>query len=60
MKYITILNFKNGEIHIFSYPNHIKDDFEHIIEYIEENYNISFSENNCQWIIQDKLNLQIH
>lgn len=60
MKYITILCFERGEIHSFPYLDYWGDDFSNISNQLEEHYGIKFSENNCQWIIQDKLTLQIH
>ena len=60
MKYITILCFERGEIHSFPYLDYRGDDFSNISEQLEGHYVIKFSENNCQWIIQDKLTLQIH
>lgn len=60
MKYITILCFERGEIHSFPYLDYWGDDFSNIAEQLEGHYEIKFSENNCQWIIQDKLTLQVH
>jgi hypothetical protein len=61
MKYITILCFERGEIHSFPYESvYMGEDFIDLAKCIEDEYDIKFSENNCQWIIQDKLNLQIH
>lgn len=60
MKYITILCFERGEIHSFPYLDYWGDDFNNISEQLEGHYGIKFSENNCQWIIQDKLTLQVH
>lgn len=60
MKYITILCFERGEIHSFPYLDYWGEDFSDIVEEIEKNYRIKFSENNCQWMIQDKLTSQIH
>lgn len=34
-------------------------DFENIAEFIEEEHNLIFRENNCQWLITEKLLLQI-
>lgn len=61
MKYITILDFERGEIHSFPYDKlYMGEDFTDIANSIFELYDIEFSENNCQWIIQDKLTFQIH
>lgn len=61
MKYITILDFEKGEIHCFPlFPEYHTDDFEAITKFIKNEYELEFSENNCQWIIQNKLTFQIH
>lgn len=61
MKYITILCFERGEIHSFPFQDYWDNfEFSEIANSIENEYGIKFSENNCQWIIQDKLTLQIH
>ena len=58
--YITILDFEKGEIHSFTYQSYWGEDFDDIANTINDKYGIKFSENNCQWIIQDSLKLQIH
>jgi len=58
--YITILDFEKGEIHSFTYQSYWGEDFDDIANAINNEYDIKFSENNCQWIIQDSLKLQIH
>lgn len=60
MKYITILDFEDGSIHIFPYLNSMGEDFSNISDCILDKYDIKFSENNCQWIITKGLPLQIH
>ena len=60
MKYITILDFAKGEVHVFPYKKFdMGEDFSDISSYIYDIYRIKFSENNCQWMISD-LKLQIH
>lgn len=60
MKYITILCFERGEIHIFPfYESYENKDFEDIAKDIYDSYDIKFSENNCQWMVSN-LNLKIH
>lgn len=60
MKYITILCFERGEIHIFPfYKDYEGKDFEYIAEDIHDSYDIKFSEGSCQWMIGN-LNLKIH
>ena len=60
MRYITILDFESGEIHSFPLEHYWGDDFEGIFKEIENTYGLKFSEVNCQWMIQNKLNFQIH
>ena len=60
MRYITILDFESGEIHSFPLEYYWGDDFAVIAVEIEDIYGLKFSEVNCQWMIQDKLNFQIH
>jgi len=61
MKYITILDFERGEIHCFPlFPEYHTDDFESIARFIEDEYELAFSESNCQWMIQTNFKLQIH
>lgn len=59
MKYITILDFSNGEVHIIphDFPT---EDFSEIAEIILEERGIKFKESECEWMIQNSLKLQIH
>lgn len=57
MSVITILDFEKGTINI--HPFNDDDTLLHdgIEEFFEKN---GYNENNCQWLITDKLNLTIH
>lgn len=46
--YITILDFEKGEIHSFPYQRSWGEDFDDIANAINDEYDINFSENNCQ------------
>ena len=52
-KYITILDFVKNEVHILKFTE--KESF--VEEFLLVN---NFNPTNCQWMIQNKLNLQIH
>lgn len=52
-KYITILDFVKSEVHILQFTE--KETF--VEEFLLVN---NFDSNNCQWMIQNKLKLQIH
>lgn len=52
-KYITILDFVKNEVHILQFTE--KESF--VEEFLLVN---NFDVNNCQWMIQNKLKLQIH
>ena len=52
-KYITILDFEENEVHILEYKE--KESF--VEEFLIIN---NFNPINCQWMIQNKLKLQIH
>ena len=52
-KYITILDFVKNEVPILQFTE--KESF--VNEFLLAN---NFDSNNCQWMIQNKLNLQIH
>lgn len=61
MKYITILCFERGEIHSFPFQDYWDNvEFSEIANSIENEYDIKFSENNCQWIITKGLPLKIY
>ena len=52
-KYITILDFIKNEVRILKFTE--KESF--VEEFLLVN---NFDVNNCQWMIQNKLKLQIH
>lgn len=52
-KYITILDFVKNEVHILQFTE--KETF--VEEFLLIN---NFDSSNCQWMIQNKLKLQIH
>ena len=52
-KYITILDFVKNEVHILQFTE--KESF--VEKFLLVN---NFDVNNCQWMIQNKLKLQIH
>ena len=52
-KYITILDFVKNEVHVLRFTE--KESF--VDEFLLVN---NFDINNCQYMIQNKLNLQIH
>lgn len=59
MKKIIILDFASAEVHVFDYDKNIFEDGEDFIAQInEEGY--SFSDINCQWMISETMNIQIH
>lgn len=61
MKYITILCFEKGGIYSFPFQDYWDNvEFSEIANSIENEYDIKFSENNCQWIITKGLPLKIY
>ena len=52
-KHIIILDFEKNEVHILQFTE--KESF--VEEFLLVN---NFDINNCQWMIQNKLKLQIH
>jgi hypothetical protein len=60
MLFITILDFEKGEVFIFDISEASNTmDFENIAEFIEEEHDLIFRETDCQWLITEKLLLQI-
>lgn len=58
MKKIIILDFNTAEVHIFPYDEPIWEDCIEFIESAEVGLNLN--SNNCQWMVADELNIQIH
>lgn len=55
---IIVLNFETAETHVFDYSSIYKDDNEFFES--SEAIDNGLNQNNCQWMIVDKLKLQIH
>ena len=53
---IIILDFETGDVHVFSYDQNIWDNPEDFITELD----IYVSLSNCQWMVVDILNIQIH
>jgi len=60
MKKIIILDFSTAEVHVFPYDENVWDDGEDFIVDENENGSIALSLSNCQYMILDELNIQIH
>ena len=60
MKKIIILDFSTAEVHVFPYDENVWANGEDFITDENENGNIALSLINCQWMIVDELNIQIH
>jgi hypothetical protein len=60
MKKIIILDFSTAEVHVFPYDENVWSDGEDFITDENENGNIALSLSNCQFMIVDDLNIQIH
>jgi len=61
MNKIIILNFENGEVHIFDYDNKKYEDPSDFFIDINETYkDIHLRENNCQYMIVEDLTIEIH
>ncbi len=60
MKKIIILDFESGEVHVFNYDSNIFEDFSDFVIVINEEHDLNLREKNCQWMIVDDLNIQIH
>ena len=56
---IIILDFESGEVHVFPYDRFAYEDGEDFFEAINE-YGYNFGDSNCQWMIVDELNIEIH
>lgn len=57
-KKIIILDFSTSKVHIFPFDTFIYDDGEHFIS--KDDYQLGFTESNCQWMIVNELTIQIH
>jgi hypothetical protein len=60
MKKIIILDFSTAEVHVFPYDDNVWSDGEDFITDENENGSIALSLSNCQFMIVDDLNIQIH
>lgn len=60
MKKIIILDFTTGDVHIFNYDSNIYEDFSDFIEFINKEYGLSLKENQCNYMVVDKINMIIH
>ena len=60
MKKIIILDFESAEVHVFNYDSNIFEDFSDFVIVINEEHDLNLREKNCQWMIVDDLNIQIH
>ncbi len=56
MQKIIILDFTNSKVHIFDYDLNIWED---VLEFLTSN-EIDLNPNQCQWMIVDNLNIEIH
>ena len=59
MKKIILLDFGTGEVHVFSYDSAAYEDAEQFIQEMVEKEIITGT-SGCEWMIVDKLNIQIH
>jgi endonuclease IV len=61
-KKIIILDFNSAEVHVFDYTNDIRNDldFKEFLNYLADARGILLRELDCQWMITDNLNIQIH
>lgn len=57
---IIILDFSNGNVHVFDFDPNIYIDGEHFISENEKEGEIDFRLADCQWMITNSLNIQIH
>lgn len=60
MKKIIILDFSTAEVHVFPYDDNVWENGEDFIVDENENGSIALSLSNCQYMIVDDLNIQIH
>jgi hypothetical protein len=59
MKKIIILDFSTSEVHVFNYDTNIYEEYEDFYTAMDdEGYN--FTDSNCQCLITENLNIQIH
>jgi hypothetical protein len=56
MKKLIVLNFTNGEVHIYPYDENIWDSPEDVTD----EYGDLIIDNNCQYMVVEELKLQIH
>ena len=56
MKKIIILDFITTEVHVYPYNEPVWND---CIEFIDSAY-VGLNSSNCQWMVVDELNIQIH
>lgn len=60
-EYIVISYYGiDNEIHIFPYDQATMEDINELYDAINEDYGYDFKESNCDYIIIEKLNIQIH
>ena len=59
-KKIIILDFSTAEVHVFPYDENVWSDEEDFIVDENEGGSVAMSASNCQWMIVDDLNIQIH
>lgn len=61
-KKIIILDFSSAKVHVFPYDENIFGDGEDFINSLTEDgfYNLELKTQDCQWMITDNLNIQIH
>jgi hypothetical protein len=57
---IIILDFSTAEVHVFPYDKNVWSDPEDFIEDMNENGPVALSLSNCQYMIVDNLQIQIH
>ena len=60
MKKIIILDFSTAEVHVFPYDVNVWENAEDFFIGLAETTGHYFTESNCQWMIVDELNIQIH
>ena len=59
-KKIIILDFSTAEVHVFPYDENVWSGGEDFIVDENEGGSVAMSASNCQWMIVDDLNIQIH
>lgn len=60
MKKIIILDFSTAEVHIFPYDDNVYSDGEEFIQRMNDIDELICKVQDCQWMITDDLNIQIH